>query len=408
MVVKTIRAEETKMSNQEQFSSNEEQRIGKYKNFADKKASEQMRIVRGYAIISKGDTPKKIAKETYTLPSQSGNGEYTITKNGSWKCTCPDFENRHKDCKHIHAVKFSLELQKKVKENQLPIQEIEERPKCCYCGYHDVIKIGKRIGKNMIKQRFFCHGCKRKFIREKDFEKMKGDAKVTTLIMDLFFKGISSRQIQDHLKQFYNLELDHSNILRRIQKFSKVINEYVKTLKPELGNVWHIDEMKIQADGKWKWLWNMMDSETKFIVSQKVTDRRRIRDCRRLLINAKETAQKEPEFMITDGCHSYKRSLVKEMPQTNHVQLKSIKDHVNNNPIERLNGTIRDRIKTMRGMQNLESADLMFSAHRNYYNFIKNHSTIGMTPAEASNINIGLNDGNRWLKLIEMSLRGSK
>ncbi len=374
----------------------------------NKNASEQMRVVRGYAIISKGDTPKEIAKETYTLPSQSGNGEYTITKNGKWKCTCPDFEKRKMDCKHIHAVKFTITFQKKIKEDSLEIEQTYKIPNCIYCNNSDVVKFGKRKCRDKIKQLFRCNGCRKYFIDNKDFQRIKGDSKTTTLILDLYFKGISLRGIQDHLKQFYNLSLDHSNILRRIQKFSKIINEYVITLKPELSNIWHIDEMKIQADGKWKWLWNMMDADTKFIVSQKVTDRRRIRDCRRLLINAKETAQKQPAFMITDGCHSYKRSLVKEMPNTNHVQLKSIRDHVNNNPIERLNGSIRDRIKTMRGLQDLESADLMFSAHRNYYNFIRVHQTIGKTPAEASNINIGVNSGNRWMKLLELSLGMNK
>ena len=396
------------MSNNQQVSPVVEKGSSKFKNFSEKKASEQMRIVRGYAILSKGDTPKEIAKETYIVPSQSGNGEYTVTKNGKWKCSCPDFEKRRMDCKHIHAVKLFFSIQQKIKDDKLEIEEVIEIPKCIRCNGSDVVKYGKRKCYNKIKQEYRCNDCRKYFISDKDFERIKGDAKTTTLILDLYFKGISLRGIQDHLKQFYNLGLDHSNILRRIQKFSKIINEYVITLKPELSNIWHIDEMKIQADGKWKWLWNMMDADTKFIVSQKVTDRRRIRDCRRLLINAKETAQKEPTFMITDGCHSYKRSLVKEMPNTNHVQLKSIRDRVNNNPIERLNGSIRDMIKTMRGLQNLETADLMFSAQRNYYNFIRIHQSIGKTPAEASNINIGINNGNRWLKLLELSLKGGR
>ncbi len=33
------------------------------KQLKSKKASEKMRVVRGYAIISKGDTPKNIGKE---------------------------------------------------------------------------------------------------------------------------------------------------------------------------------------------------------------------------------------------------------------------------------------------------------------------------------------------------------
>lgn len=391
------------MSREEHLSPIKEQNINKYKNFSEKTASEQMRIVRGYAIISKGDTPKEIAKETYTIPSQSGNGEYTITKNSGWKCNCPDFENRHKDCKHIHAIKFFLELKRKVEYDSLEVEEITEKPKCIYCNSSDVVKFGKRKCRERIKQLFRCNDCRKYFIQNKDFEKMKGDEKTTTLILDLYFKGISLRQIKDHLKQFYNLSIDHSNILRRIQKFSKIMNEYVKTLKPELSNTWHIDEMKIQAGGKWKWLWNMMDNETKFIVSQKVTDRRKIRDCRNLLRNSKEIS-KEPEFMITDGCHSYERSLKREMPQTNHVQLKSIRDHVNNNPIERLNGSIRDRVKVMRGMQNLETADLMMSAYRNYYNFIRPHSAIGTTPAIKSGIDLELGN-NRWLGLLKQSLK---
>ena len=35
-----------------------------------KSASEKMRVVRGYAIISKGDVPQKVDDNTFTIPSQ--------------------------------------------------------------------------------------------------------------------------------------------------------------------------------------------------------------------------------------------------------------------------------------------------------------------------------------------------
>lgn len=79
----------------------------------------------------------------------------------------------------------------------------------------------------------------------------------------------------------------------------------------------------------------------------------------------------------------------------NHVQLKSIRDHINNNPIERLNGSVRDRLKTMRGLQNKESAGLMVSAQRNYYNFVRMHSTIYTIPALKSGIEKVDLEGNR-------------
>ena len=325
-----------------------------------KSASEQMRVVRGYAIISKGDVPQKIDDNTFTIPSQNDNGEYTVTKGNKWECSCPDFEDRKMDCKHIHAVKFYLDFNKKVKIENKGIAKKKEI--CPYCNHNEVIGWGKRQTKNGQKQRYRCKACKKQFIEEKDFERYKGNGKITTAILDLYFKGLSLRQIQDHLKQFYELSLDHSNILRRIQKYSKIIDEYVKTLKPELKDIWHHDEMKIQAGGKWKWLWNIMDGDTKFLITTQVSTKARVRETRDFFKTAKETAQKEPEFLITDGRHPYNISIAKEMPETSHIRLITIRDkRANNNNLERLNGTIRDRIKVMRGMQNTETAGLMTS-----------------------------------------------
>jgi predicted nucleic acid-binding Zn finger protein len=35
--------------------------------------------------------------------------EYMVTQNGEWACTCPDFTQRQKSCKHIAAVKLLTE-----------------------------------------------------------------------------------------------------------------------------------------------------------------------------------------------------------------------------------------------------------------------------------------------------------
>ncbi|MFH1533503.1 MAG: DDE-type integrase/transposase/recombinase [Nitrospirota bacterium] len=373
------------------------------KELKDKNSSEQMRVVRGYAIISKGDTPKQIDKETFEVPSQNGNGTYTITKNGCWKCTCPDFLNRQLDCKHIHAVKLFLGLKEQIRRDTLPFEE-KEKPRCPFCKSDDVMKFGKRFCKDRTKQLYRCVTCKKKFTEEKDFQGVKGDSKITTLMLDLYFKGISLRKISDHLKQFYNLDINASNILRRIIKYSKIINDYVKTLTPELSHQWHTDEMQIQAGGKWKWLWNVMDKETKYLITRKVTDRRRIWDSVKVLKEAKETAQKQPTFLITDGCVAYEESIRRTMGQTNHIRLTSIRDkRVNNNVMERLNGSIRERLKVMRGLQDTETAETMTQAYANYYNFIRpNQSLNGQTPAQAAKIGIPT-EGNRWLGMIKSS-----
>ncbi len=234
---------------------------------------------------------------------------------------------------------------------------------------------------------------------------MKGDSKITTVMLDLYFKGISLRKISDHLKQFYNLEINASNIYRRIIRFSNVINDYVKTLKPEVSDQWHTDEMKIQAGGKWRWLWNVMDKETRYLITRQVTDKRRIRDSCKVLNNAKKQAQKQPIFLVTDGCVSYSKSISKSLGRTNHIRLTSIRDkRVNNNNIERLNGTIRERLKVMRGLGGLRSAETLTQAYGNYYNHIKIHSKLGVTPAMKAGMSGGL-EGNRWKNLLKESIK---
>lgn len=373
------------------------------KEFEYKNPSEQMRVVRGYAIISKGDTPKRLDARTFSIPSQNGNGSYTVTIGKKYSCTCLDFQDRKMDCKHIHAVRFYLDFNNKVKTENKGI--VKQRNSCPYCNCTETIGWGKRSGNTVNKQRYKCTDCKKTFIDEKDFERYKGNGKVTTAILDLYFKGVSLRGIKDHLKQFYSLNLDHSNILRRIQKYSKVIDEYVKTLKPEVADIWHHDEMKIQAGGKWKWLWNIMDEDTKYLITTQVSTKAKIKDSRRFFGNAREQTQKQPVFLITDGRHPLTKSIEKEMPKTNHVRLVSLTDkRTNNQGIERLNGTIRDRVKTMRGFDNIGTAELMTSAYRNYYNFIKPHSSIGgLTPALKAKIGVDL-DGNKWMALLKKSL----
>lgn len=372
------------------------------KEFGYKNPSEQMRVVRGYAIISKGDTPKRIDAKTFTIPSQNGNGEYTVKIGKKYSCSCPDFQDRKKDCKHIHAVRFYLDFNKKVKIENKGI--VKQRSFCPYCNSEDTIGYGKRKTNNGQKQRYRYRDCKKTFIDEKDFQRYKGNGKITTVILDLYFKGISLRGIRDHLKQFYGLELDHSNILRRIQKYSIVINDYVKTLKPEVANIWHHDEMKIQAGGKWKWLWNIMDEDTKFLITTQVSTKAKVKDSRKFFADAREQTDKQPAFLITDGRHPLTRSIEKEMPEAQHVRLVTLTDkRTNNQNIERLNGTIRDRVKTMRGFDSEETAELMTSAYRNYYNFIKPHSSIGgLTPALKAKIGVEL-EGNKWMALLKKS-----
>lgn len=53
----------------------------------------------------------------WKVPSQSGNGNYVclVTADGSWTCSCPDFEERLAPCKHVMAIEITMRRETKSK-----------------------------------------------------------------------------------------------------------------------------------------------------------------------------------------------------------------------------------------------------------------------------------------------------
>ena len=95
---------------------------------------------------------------------------------------------------------------------------------------------------------------------------------------------------------------------------------------------------------------------------------------------------------------SYQAAANREFRNTVHLARVGIQGEVNNNRIERLHGTIRERNKVMRAIKKPNSA--IIEGQRIYYNHIRPHQALkGKTPAEACGI--GLDGENRWLTLIQ-------
>jgi putative transposase len=75
-----------------------------------------------------------------------------------------------------------------------------------------------------------------------------------------------------------------------------------------------------------------------------------------LFSKGKEIADKKPLTLISDGAPNFHTAYTKEfftlqIPRTKHISHIRMNGDHNNNKMERLNGEIRDREKTMRGLK---------------------------------------------------------
>lgn len=70
------------------------------------------------------------------------------------------------------------------------------------CKSKEIKKDGKRKTNRGLIQRYKCKECSYRFIQNDGFYRMRNSPQKITLCLDLFYKGISTRQIQGHSKLF--------------------------------------------------------------------------------------------------------------------------------------------------------------------------------------------------------------
>jgi transposase-like protein len=332
---------------------------------------------------------------------------------GEWTCNCLDFMYRHVICKHIYAVSLRKEQHTTTAEDVLPpILPISNEIVCRKCKSDNVIKYGIRHNKCGDIQRYRCKECNYKFIINIGFERNRANPKTVTVAIDLFFKNMSLRKICDHLKQFHDVEVTHVTIIKWIRKFVDTVKPFVDSITPpHLSGVVHVDEMMVHVRrekhefGHYQWLWNLIDDGTRFWISGIVSQRREIADARNVYQDAKQKTG-IPKAIIHDGLKSYDEAFQKEYftlknPRVKNIRSISVRNEGLNSVVERLNGTVREREKIMRGMNTRDSAQKIIEAMRIHYNFCREHSKLGKTPAEASGIRI--EGENKLLTLIQNS-----
>ena len=104
---------------------------------------------------------------------------------------------------------------------------------------------------------------------------------------------------------------------------------------------------------------------------------------------AREKAEKPPVILKTDGLASYRDAIPRAFltHRINHMVSQGVKAEINNNLSERLQGTIRDRDKTLRGLKARDTGQAYVDGLVTHYNpvYFRSHESLkGKKPAEAA------------------------
>jgi transposase-like protein len=351
---------------------------------------------KGLDIAKQPNQIRRINADAYIVKSQTNQHEYIITKDqNGWKCQCPDYTYRQVKCKHIFAVEFSISLRAEVSIRR--IEPIEILKDCLYCGSSNIVKDGIRKNKSGKIQIFYCQDCHHYFTFNIGFEKMKHNPQAVTSAMQLYFSGESLRNTMKSLR-LLGVEVSYRTILNWIRKYTRLMERYVEKIVPNVSDTWRADELYIKIKGDMKYLFALMDDETRFWIAQEVAETKLKHDARVLFHSAIRVTGKQPKTLITDGLPSYSIACDQAFPKAKHIRQITFKDSHNNNKMERFNGEIRDREKVMRGLKKRYTAIL--TGYQLFHNYIRPHEALeGRTPSEACGITI--EGKNKWLTLIQ-------
>lgn len=291
---------------------------------------------------------------------------------------------------------------------------------CPKCKEKNIIRWGYRKTDNRGKvQRYKCKDCQDTFIQDFGFYRMRNSPQKISLSLDLFFRGLSTREVQSHLQAFYPHNSDHSTILRWIRKYSLKIAEYTDNLKINTGSYIEVDEMEYHRRKSHKaklgidknWCINAIDVKTRFLLFSNYAKNRNQRELKSFFQKIK-TKSDNIKIVTTDGFCAYQNIIKK----TWGYNLKALKYNIIHNVVnasqgegfniwvERLNNSLRQRTQNFRGFHgSVSSANSIMRGYEIFYNFIRKHEALkGKTPSDMAT-NVKFETPNRWLELINKS-----
>lgn len=267
---------------------------------------------------------------------------------------------------------------------------------CKYCDSENVIKFGKYKET----QYYFCKDCRRKFSNVDAIPKMQYPTNQIASALNMYYEGMSLHEIRRNLIQQHNSYVSDVTILNWVRRFSKPVIIEANKYKPEVGSIWTADETMIDLDGKNVWLWDIIDTKTRFLIASHMSYTHTTKDAEILMRQAYNRTGKIPRVIYTDKLRAYLDGIELTFgADTIHKRGSPFDVESNTNLIERFHETIKSRTKVMRGLHTLESARLFLDGWLVHYNFFRPHMSLrNRTPASVAGIRFPFRN---WKDIVE-------
>ncbi len=180
--------------------------------------------------------------------------------------------------------------------------------------------------------------------------------------------GLSYRDVEELLAE-RGIQVDHVTVYRWVQRFTAEFIEAARPCRRLPGDRWNVDETYIKVAGRWTYLYRAIDQHGQ-VIDVMLSVRRDLAAARTFFQQALAVGVR-PIEVTTDRAPAYPRVLDEQLPAALHVV-----ERYANNPIEADHSRLKARLRPMRGLQRLRSAQTVSAGHAFGQNIRRGHYEI--------------------------------
>lgn len=255
---------------------------------------------------------------------------------------------------------------------------------CPYCTGAKIVKNGSQRGE----QRYMCRGCDRTFTESGKLHGYRFTTEQIGAAIRMYYSVTSLKQIAEHMEDIYDIpEPSKPAIYYWIRDYTDAAVERMKDYPADTSGNWVGDESSVKVGGETYWNCNIMDKGTRYLLASHLSKERDARAAKAVIKKALAAAEKPPKTFTTDKWRSYIPAVKELMPETTHIQSQGLRAEVNNNLSERVQGTFRQRQKTLRGLDSKESGQRYLDGWVLHYNLFRDHESLNyVSPGAKANV----------------------
>jgi len=177
--------------------------------------------------------------------------------------------------------------------------------------------------------------------------------------------ALSYRDVAELLAE-RGIEVDHVTVYRWVQRFSPLFVEAARPCRHAPGDRWFADETYVKVAGRWCYLYRAIDQFGQ-VIDVMASQRRDMAAARRFFVRALSVGV-GPTEVTTDHAAADVGVLEELVPAARHVT-----ERYANNPIESDHGRRKARLRPMRGLKRLSSANVVTAGHAFVQNLRRGH-----------------------------------